>query len=409
MKDQVRIVSNTALSDSKILSPCHGNREKLLDAARSIRQLIIDQALAIEAEGTLTQPVVDALRRTGLFWMLVPRDLGGSGVSLTDAIEIIEEISAADGSVGWSLMANSTSTAIAASFCGDGAMGPMFGGDEPAIVAGMFGPGGTSIETADGLIAGGRFTFGSGCAHATWISAGMFVQEDGIPRLLVNGAPEVRVCFFPIDRVRLAGNWDVIGLSGTGSYDYEIPEQFVDFDFTMERGMVDPLRGGSVFSLGAGAFACAGHGAVVLGLMQRALSEVAALAMQKKRPGYATVIGDHPVFRDAFSRWEAQYHATRGYFLKVFEDAQETAARSETLSPEQRARFRQSTTWLHEVAAELIRFCYTWSGSASIRANSILGRCLRDVSVATQHVFVDRITLADAAPTILTSWSKRTP
>jgi alkylation response protein AidB-like acyl-CoA dehydrogenase len=377
-----------------------------VEAARTLQALIRDESEAIERSGTVSDAVVGALRETRLFWMLVPKQLGGGGASLTAAVEAIEELSYADASVGWSLMANATSTAIAATYCGDAAVDAMFGGAEPAITAGMFGPGGKAAEVPGGFRAAGRFAFGSGCAHANWISAGMFIMEEGKPRALKGGLPEVQVCFVPREKVNFLGGWDVAGLSGTGSYDYEIPEQFIGREFALERSTLEPLRGGSLFTLGLGAFACAGHGAVALGLMKRALTEVVSLAAQKKRPGYPSTIGEYPLFTEGFSRSEALYNASRGYLLQVFEDAQTTAAAGGQLSPEQRARFRQAATWVHEVAADVVGFCYKWGGSTAIRTPSALGRCMRDMSVATQHVFVDPITLVDAAPPIMAAWKR---
>src|SRR3546814_2657649 len=75
---------------------------------------------------------------------------------------------------------------------------------------------------------------------ATWMGGGMFVTENGAPKLLPSGLPEVRICFVPREKVVFRGNWDVMGLSGTGSYDYELPDQFIPHDFTMERSELTP-------------------------------------------------------------------------------------------------------------------------------------------------------------------------
>ena len=61
----------------------------------------------------------------------------------------------------------------------------------------MLGPGGKSVEVEGGMKGAGKYAFGSGCDHADWFGAGMLVREDGKPRLLANGLPEVRVCFVP--------------------------------------------------------------------------------------------------------------------------------------------------------------------------------------------------------------------
>ncbi|MBB4633950.1 acyl-CoA dehydrogenase family protein [Sphingosinicella soli] len=378
---------------------------ELLSIAKSLSPLVEQEALTTERDGTLSPAVVDAFKESKLFWMLVPKDLGGLGTDIVTSIEVLEEVTRADGSSGWSLMANSGTTAVAAAYLGERAVDAMFGGRDLPIAAGMLGPGGRSVEVSGGFQGSGKFAFGSGCAHADWFGAGMFVLDDGKPRLLADGTPEVRVCFVPKEQVNILGGWDVMGLIGTGSYDYELPDQFIARDSTLERSSTEPLRGGPVFELGLPGFACAGHAAMALGLMKRALQEIARISSAKKRPGYPSTISEYPLFLKEFGLNEAAYWGARAYVLDVFSDAQDTVNAEQPLSPEQRARFRQSTTWLHQVAADVVSFCHLWGGSESIRNPSVLGRCLRDMYVATQHVFVDPITVVDATRAILPRWN----
>ena len=384
-------------------TPSSGN--DLLSRARALAPMIQAHAEATEREGTMPAEIVAALRDAELFWTLLPTECGGLGADMVTGLEVIEEVTRADGSTGWSLMANMTGTALAGAFAGDDAAEAMFGNGRRAITAGMLGPGGKSVAVEGGLKGGGKYSFGSGCAHADWFGAGMFVMENGQPRTLPSGLPEVRVCFVPRDAVEIKGNWDVVGLMGTGSYDYVVPEQFIPASFTMERTAIEPRRGGPLFTAGIPGYGCLGHAGVALGLMKRALEEIVLVTADKKRPGYPTVVGDHPVFRREFSRNEAAYQCTRAFVVNVFADAQNTVRAGGALSPVQRARFRQCTTYLHEVAADVVRFCYTWAGSAAQPKSSALGRCMRDMGVATQHVFVDPVSMADAAPPILAEWA----
>src|SRR3546814_5923869 len=78
----------------------------------------------------LSPEIVQAVRGTDLFWMVVPRELGGLNMDAAAAIEVWEEISRADASAGWSLMANALATGMAAAFLGDDAILRMFGGSE---------------------------------------------------------------------------------------------------------------------------------------------------------------------------------------------------------------------------------------------------------------------------------------
>jgi alkylation response protein AidB-like acyl-CoA dehydrogenase len=378
-----------------------------LSRARRLAPLIDSLAGDTETEGTMPARLVEAFRETELFWLLLPGELGGLGADLITAIETLEEVSRADGSTGWSLMANVTGTALAGAFVGDRAAQAMFGGARRAITAGMLGPGGKAVATEGGLRGAGDYAFGSGCAHADWFGAGMLVMENGKPRCLPSGLPEVRVCFVPRAQVEVLGNWDVMGLQGTGSYDYRVPEQFIANDFIMERTELVPRRGGRLFTLGIAGLACLGHAAVALGLMKRSLQEIARIAQTKKRPGYPTVAGEHPIFLREFAIREAAAQSTRAFVINVFADAQATVLSGGTLSAVQRARFRQCTTYLHEVAAEVVRFCYQWGGSSAQRMASPLGRCMRDMGVATQHVFVDPVSLADAGIPLLAHWNAR--
>jgi alkylation response protein AidB-like acyl-CoA dehydrogenase len=370
--------------------------------AKSLLPLVESQAPQGEALRTLPPALVDAFKETELFWMLCPREVGGGGCGMRDLIEVIAELAYADCSASWTLTANMESTAAAAAFCGGSAIDAMFGGSRRAIAAGMFGPSGHSVAVPSGYQAGGRFSFGSGCAHANWFGGGMLVMEGGKPRPAPTGkGPEVRVCFVPREQVKVLDNWDVHGLVATGSFDYEIPEQFVAEDFTLERQSQSPRRGGALFKLGLMPAIAAGHAAMVLGMMKRSLSEIARIVDGKKRVGYPGVIGDYPTFLHEFSLQEASYQATRDYVLTVYEEAEAAANAGQPVTDYQRARFRQVATWSHKVAADVVRFAYLWSGSEGFRGSSAIGRMFRDTFVATQHIYVDTITLVDSGPSLL--------
>ena len=77
-------------------------------------------------------------------------------------------------------MANATSSCFAAIYTSDDAAKTMFDADGRGIHAGMLGPVGTARADDDGFVVTGRYSFGSGCAHATWFGAGtQEVDADG--------------------------------------------------------------------------------------------------------------------------------------------------------------------------------------------------------------------------------------
>jgi len=371
--------------------------------ARSLAGLIDAQAADGDAAGTMTRPVVDALSDTGLFGLLVPRQLGGAEADAPTTLAVFEELSRADGSTGWSFLANACTTAFAAAYTGDEAVAAMFGGARPVVHAGMLGPRGEAKRVDGGYLVHGRYSFGSGCGHADWIGAGTLVTANGEFVTGPSGLPELRVAFVPRSQVTFLGNWDVLGLSGTGSFDYELPEQFVDEAFTFPLTAPVVQRGGPVYHLGVLVLTAVAHAGFALGVGRRAMEEIARMARTKTRMGAATPIGDQQLFLHDFALQDAALRAARAYTFEVFGDAQATVDAGAELSVEQTQRARQTATYATRAVTEVVRFAYSWAATDALRP-SPLQRCFRDIHAATQHIFVDNSTLTAATPVLLDSY-----
>jgi len=366
-----------------------------LAAARSVTALIEAEAEAAELAGTMTEPVVDALHHAGLFALMVPRELGGAEADIATCLEVFEILAWADGSTGWSHMANATATAFAAVFTGAEAVTTIFSGDRTPVVAGMFGPVG-SAELVDGrYVATGRYGFASGSGHASWISGGTLVTRDGEFVAAANGLPEMRVVFVPRDHVEFLGNWDVMGLEGTGSYDYALDAEEVDPAFTFPLLDAVAYRGGPVYRLGVLGITSAGHAGFALGVAKRALDELVQIVAGKARLGAAPV-RDQQLFQYELGYYDAAMRSARALVFESFTTVEADLFAGGEPSEVERQRLRQVTTYATRIATEVVRFAYTWAGSDALRQPSVLGRCFRDMHAATQHVFVDNNTLTDA-------------
>lgn len=381
--------------------------ETMFERAQRIAPIVRAEAEASEKLGTMTPKVVQAIKDAGLFWMLLEKKVGGFQAPMTDCMRAWEEIGAADGSAGWTLMANSTGTAVPYAYCSEEAVAEIYSGPELPIMAGMLGPGGAGVEVDGALTGSGKYRFGSGSLHATWIGAGMFVMDDKIMRKLPDGSPEVRVCWRPASEAKFHDEWDVMGLRGTGSVDYDLENVTTPAGFHHERQIDRGLREWRLYDIGIPGLACAGHTGMALGLMRRALEEATRIAFGKKRPAYQTVLGEQQVFRHDFAYHEAAYHAARDTTLRLYDETQDYLESGGVLTPAMRARFRQNCIYVHRAAADVITFCYQMGGSESLRNPSDLGRCMRDICVANQHIFVDTIAMQDIAVPILDEWKQR--
>ncbi|RYE50527.1 MAG: oxidoreductase [Hyphomicrobiales bacterium] len=388
-------------------------REEILRRARAITPLIISQADAIEAGKDITEDVRQALWDSRLFWIYLPPELGGCGADVTTAIEVMEEIAYADGAAGWTYFCNISATAVAMAFGSEETVDALFRGDEPAVLCGTFAPMGHAVPVDGGYMVSGRQQYASGSANATWAGSGYTVYDtSGAPILDSDGSPQTLGAFLPKAGLHMAGNWDVMGLVGSGSYDYEIPEQFVPMGLTVDSakltkpacGPIVYKRGSALFRIGTLELAHIGHSAVMLGIAKRAMAEVVRLLSSKTRPGYAGPVVDNEPFRQQFGMLEANYWAVRERLISFFAGLEADCAAGRTLSEEQYARCIQIALHTHRVTKDIVSSCYEWSGSAGFRNPSVIGRCMRDALVACNHIVNDPIGMQGATSPIIKSW-----
>jgi alkylation response protein AidB-like acyl-CoA dehydrogenase len=374
--------------------------DAVVERARALAPLVEAEADAAEAATTTTRPVVEALKDAELFWIQVPRELGGGEVDPVTALAVFEEIAYADGSTGWSAMANITSSAFAGIYTGESAAREMFTAGERGIHAGMLGPVGEARRVESGYRVSGRYQFGSGCAHASFIGAGTVeVDDDGNPLTAESGLPAMRVALIPRGAVDFRGNWDVLGLSATGSYDYVVDDVFVPEEFTYP--LLEPVqhRGGPSFRIGLFSITAAGHAGFALGVGRRALDEIATLATTRVRmAGFAT-IGSEQLFQYEFAKHELALRAARALVYESLADADAEARRlgPGLIVPN---RLRAAATYATYVATDAARFAYHWAGSAGLRPG-VVQRCVRDMLAGSQHIYVDNNTLTGYAQALL--------
>ena len=142
----------------------------------------------------------------------------------------------------------------------------------------------------------GDYQFGSGIAHAAWAGAGVLTNtEEG------SDAEYLFACF-PATEADLHGNWDVLGLQATASYDYGLRDVHVPRDQAFNFFQPTVYRGGSLYALGVLPLTAAGHAGWALGVTRRVLDEVAALASSTTRLGATSSLSTNERFLYEFGR-----------------------------------------------------------------------------------------------------------
>ena len=194
--------------------------------ADALVPLIEERAEEAERIGHLTDDVVDALRKSGIYTMLFPKAVGGAELSPFDAMQIVERLSYAHASAGWCTVVNNMEGMTMAIYIEDPGIAEVFRNGVDITIAGNGVPRGFARPVDGGYMISGHWAYGSAITHAEWIHTGCFVTDPSGKNMVIqpNGQPKVVITHHPRSTIKLLGNWDVLGLRATGSFDYELAE-----------------------------------------------------------------------------------------------------------------------------------------------------------------------------------------
>ena len=369
-----------------------------VEMARSIRQVVLDNARACENERTLNKETVEALWKSGLMQVSNPPEAGGAEPGIPELLEIWEELAWQDGSVGWIGIANLPSAAFAAAYLPDEGFAEVFTANDNRItMGGQFAPNGQGRVSPGGYTITGKWNFGSGTGHSEYVAGGFIPFEDGAPRMNADGMPDLRVAIFPRDDIRFTDGWHVTGLKATGSFDYEVDEVFVPEHRTYPLFTREPLRGGNVFRLGIMPITGGGHGAWAIGVARSCLDDVMSLAESKQRMGDASTLANKMTFQVGLAHHEAMWRAAWCLLRDTHEEVADKLAQGDDLTLEMRADMRMAATYATQAGREIVEWAHLAAGTTAIREGSRLERAFRDMYTGTQHTFIGEKTYIDAA------------
>jgi len=362
--------------------------ELILDRVDKIADIIRDGAPESERLGHLAPPVIQALHDADLFRMLVPTEIGGHGLTIPEAIEVIERVAEQDASTGWTF-AILGSSPVFARFLPSESFEALYGA-EPALGAGSLNPMVVRAEAVDGGFRfTGRGTYLSGSAHAQRIMVAGIVSKDGAP-LVVDGGIEIRVGIFPIDQARSLDTWHVTGMRATGSTDYEFEDVMVETAYTFEPFRPREVVAGDVFSaipiwaqLGGTLAACA------VGATRNMLDRFVELASTKvPAGGNFTSLAERAPAQIAIGEAEGLYQAARAVLMETVRGVWARGEAGQPFDNQVLAKQRVGMVTSVQLAARAIDLLHNVAGMNAVAADSVLDRCWRDIHTMTQHLIL---------------------
>ena len=197
---------------------------EIVTLAESLIPLISELRHTTENDRRIAEPIVHAIRKSDLCRMLLDTGVPPQ-YTPEEWLRVLETLAGAEASVSW-LIWNNTLPCFWARFLDDAGRARVFG-DSSRLFAGSTRPTGRAVTTQGGFRLSGRWSLVSGCELADYVHLISLVHEDGMPRMLAPGQPDLRVLFVPKGRYAILDTWHVGGLRGSGSHDVVVDDVFV--------------------------------------------------------------------------------------------------------------------------------------------------------------------------------------
>jgi indole-3-acetate monooxygenase len=354
--------------------------------AASMRLAPAIRAARDGAEQTRQTPPSLAARITkaGIYQMYLPRSMGGPETAPLTAFRVVEELSKADGSVGWCAM---IATALSLNV---GRLPAEVGRElagTPADYrgAGSARPGGQAREVPGGYRVNGRWNFASGIQNANWLYCTAIMMDGDAPRRTAAGTPVLRALWVPRDSVTIVDTWAVMGMRGTGSQDFTVDDVVVP----ARRSCLSdepPRETGPLYNNRAWyVILWTPSAANALGIARGAIDSLAEIAATEASTMSAHLLRDRPMVQARIAEAEAIVNAARAYVFDAVGRLWTTLCAGRTPSNQEIAQGRLAIVHAMHESVRAVDKVFHAAGTNAIYTRLPLERAFRDVHVAVQH------------------------
>ncbi len=350
---------------------------RLAPAARAARE---------EAERMRqTPPALAAeITKAGIYQMYFPRSMGGPETPPLTAFRVVEELSKADGSVGWCAMIG-TALSMNVSRLPIEVGREMAGDPADYRGAGSARPGGHAWPVPGGFRVKGRWNFASGIQNARWLYATCIEMDGDKPRVSASGAPVLRALWVPRAEVTIVDTWSVMGMRGTGSQDFTVDDVFVpahrsclSAEPPREKGPLYHPRAWFVHIWTPSA-------ANALGVARGAIDALTELAATEASTLSTNLLRDRSAVQTRIGEAEAIVNAARAYVFDAVGRLWRTLCAGEEPTGQQIAQARLALVHAMHESVRAVDKVFHAAGTNAIYTRHPLERAFRDVHVAVQH------------------------
>lgn len=356
------------------------------DALARIRALLPEIAAldaSSEAERHLSDEVVEKVRASGLFGIVMPKNLGGSELGFADLVRVTIEIGAISGSAAWIFGVLAGHSWLINLFPEEAQREVM--ADPTTLIGTVFRLGGEVVEHEGGYkLTGGNGRFCSGIDYVNWVIIGNAVKK-------ADGSVEPRFFVVPKTDVEVVDDWYTMGMRGTGSRSIKIDSAFIPAHRSCS--LADMLSGntpgaavheGAIYRMPFADLAPFSIVGAPLGMARGMVRRLADDIAKKLSGAGALEVAEQSATLARLAEVAAEIDAA---IALVIADAEmvDRATDPSDISPLQRAQIPRNWAWAVQRARHAANRVFEVSGGSAIYDGGQMQRLFRDLNSGAQH------------------------
>ena len=375
----------TAQQDTRIAS------SDFLTAARALHPDICAARPEMDQLRRIPDPLAAQVAASNAYQLFLPASMGGPQVDPITAFAVVEELSRAEGSVGWCALLSNGGALFTGHFTPEIGQ-EMFGQPPDFRCAGSFRPEGIARPVPGGYRISGRWDYASGISNANWLFVNCRLTDGAYAAPAAANAgtgpaasAATVMAFLPITAAAVHDTWQVVGLCGTGSNDFVVDDVFVPTERTFQ--LYAPAREpGFLYHPRTMLIAIwTLVSAVALGIARGAMDAFIDLATQAGTTLSATPLRDRPAVQSKVGEAEAIISGARAYVLTAVRRAWESFDAAMPMPSPELAQARLAITHSIHQSAHAVDLLFHAAGTNAIHRRHGLERRFRDAHVVVQH------------------------
>ncbi len=363
---------------------------QVLSGVRDLLPTIRERADDAERARVVPEATVKELEETGFFRMLQPRRYDGLEADPVDFFTCIREIAGSCGSTGWIASVLGVHPWQVALFAEE-AQQAVWGEDTSTRLSSSYAPTGKAVLADGGFTLSGKWSFSSGCDHATWVLLGGLVfDEEG-------QVVDFRTFMVPREKYQIVDVWNVVGLRGTGSNDIVVEETFIPEAFSLSMGDTGRCYGpgqavndSDLYKLPFHSLFTTTISTPIIGMAYGAYAEHVEMQQKRVRAAYAGEKASlDPFAAVRIARASSEIDAAWALTMNNIRDEQALVARGEKIPLGLRLKVRRDQVLGTQRAIDAIDDLFEASGGRALAEGTYLQRAWRDAHAGRVHAAND--------------------